>query len=473
MTASPRARRASLGLAVFLAVAGAAFAQAPHPASGQDTLGTWSRPVRLSAAGGLASDVQIAAGPRGEEVGVWAELRGSGADSRVMAAQRPGCGKWSLAVPLSPAGQIVLSPDVAVSASGMAVAVWVVAGESSGHQPPFVQAAVRRPGSRSWSRPTRISPVGADAGQAVVGIGGGRAIAVWETYGKLHNRIEASTLAPSTSDWSRPAVLEQARQQLLAPQIAVDARGDAIVAWRQWTGQAPPRHEIVTARIIAATRPAGHRSWATPAGLGPEYEPADQGVASPQLPGPRVAIGGRGQAIVAWQGWSHGHIVTIAALRDAGGRWHQPQPVAATPALSPDAAMDSAGDTTVVWQGRGGSVQAATRPAAGERWSVSRQLYRGKPGIDPYPQIASAANGEAIATWSGDPVRAAVHPSLAAAWQPAVTLGPGGQSQSAISPSGNGVVAWQQPAPKDNGMLVEAASYAAALRCAAQATERA
>src|SRR6266536_5563538 len=116
----------------------------------------------------------------------------------------------------------------------------------------------------------------------------------------------------------------------------------------------------------------------------------------------------------------------LSSGMDAGGRWQTPTPIATTFALYPHVAMDRNGDATAVWQGPRGSVVAASKPRMAGGWSTQQTIYHGNPNITPYPQVSVGSHGEAIATWSGNPVQSAVRPGPGAAWQHPVRLGFGG-----------------------------------------------
>lgn len=451
-----RVRACHLG-ATAMVVLAVSLGIAVPPAMALAPAGGWSGPVRVSGAGHLASDVELAAGRHGE-VAVWTDIRGATADGVIMASQRRLRTGWSRPVALSPRGQIVIDPQIAVAGSGTAAAVWVVAGTDSGRRRPFVQAAFRRGAAGSWSRPVRISPASADAGQAVIGIGGGQAVALWDASATSGSRVEWSTLTVQTGSWSAPRVLARSSQQLLFPQVTLNSLGTAVAVWRRYAAR-PPRHGIARAQIEAAVRPARHRTWQAPARLGAEFEPADQGAAGLQLPGPHVAISATGQAVVVWQGRTAGTIVTKAAIRSATGSWQQPRALTARSGLYPDVAMSAAGDAVAVWQGPDGSVVTASMPARANRWCAPRVLYSGNPDVAPYPEVAVGNGGEAVAAWSGDTIRAAIRLRAGATWQRPVTLGSGGLPQIALASNGQATTAWQSPQSKPRGTVIRAARY--------------
>ncbi len=249
----------------------------------------------------------------------------------------------------------------------------------------------RRSPRQPWSTPTRVTPVGEQAGQARVGIDRHmRAIAVWGATRGGKSRIEASELTVTKGVWSPPAELAEASQMLLVPQIAVNARGDAVAAWKRWRGGAPLSPGGVRDPIAAAVKPSGRRSWLAPVTLGTEFEPPLQDVAAFEFSGPHVAIDARGDAAVVWQGRYGRTIVPEASAMDAGGRWQRPTPIATTFALYPHVAMDRNGDATSVWQGPRGSVVAASKPRMAGGWSTQQTIYHGNPTSLPTRRSRSA-----------------------------------------------------------------------------------
>ena len=447
-----------LAAAPAVADAGAVAPAAPAPAP---AAAGWAGPVRLSAPGDLAASPRVTIGGGGIAVAVWAQLHGGGADYVVMTSTRPPGGSWTPPVRLSAHGQFAFAPAVAVSPAGGAVVVWSAAGTGGpGLRGQAVMAAVRRSPRQQWSRPVRLSRAGVAGEQARVAMDGhGHATAIWASGGNGPGRIQTATLNLAGGRWSRPFLLAAARQRLLDPQIAASARGDLVAAWKRLTGGAPLGPRGVRAQIAARVRPAGSRSWLPATALGPELELPGQDSAAPELPGPQVAIDAAGDAAVSWQGPWRRTAVPEVALRKAGRPWHKPARLATTTGLFPSVAADDRGDLAALWEGAGGSVQTASRPARAPGWSTPRTLFRGNPGIGSFPQLASGPGGETVAAWGGNMIRAAVQRNPAAAWSRPVLLGSGGLAQLASGPQGQAIVVWQQPVRRPAGTVVQAARF--------------
>lgn len=118
--------------------------------------------------------------------------------------------------------------------------------------------------------------------------------------------------APAQAAWS-PATTLPTSAGAAAPVVAINARGDAAVAW---TNDQTTRSRTTRVRVAVRRGPAGRFATAT---LLRQGDLAIGGLA--------VAIDRRGEATVAWvdrantRGLLHGHIALRAAFRPRGGRW--------------------------------------------------------------------------------------------------------------------------------------------------------
>jgi hypothetical protein len=194
--------------------------------------GAWSRPVALSEKGQSAEGPRVGIDAAGEAVAVWrrfSEARGIIIES----ASRPRRGIWSAPTSLSGKGKAASGVQIAVNVGGEAVAVWqTLRGER-----PFIQGAVRRP-SGVWSRPADLSERGQDASLPQVALNAsGEAIAVWRRFVDKNSVIESASRSHGNA-WSSPtAVSPQGRS--LSPQIAIDGAGEAVAIWERFTGGNP------------------------------------------------------------------------------------------------------------------------------------------------------------------------------------------------------------------------------------------
>lgn len=397
---------------------------APASASG------WLAPVTLSDAGQHADEPQVAVDADGDAVAVW--LRSDGSHARIQAATRPAGGAWTTPVTLSDAGQNADDPQVAVDTDGDAVAIW----RRSDGTNIRVQAAAR-PAGGAWTAPTTISAAGPDTYDAGVAVDpDGDAVAVWTQSDGSNIRVQAAT-RPAGGAWTAPDTLSTAGRDATAPQVGVDADGDAVAVWRRSDGS--------NVRAQAATRPAGG-TWAAPDTISDAGQTASE---------PQVAVGADGTATAAWRANDGGDQYVKAATRPAGGAWTTPATLSnpAQTADRPQVAVDATGDTTAVWRQTGGGyyrVTAATRPAGGS-WSAADTLSDA--GQHAYlPQVAVDPDGDATAVWhrtdgSHNRVQAATRPA-GGAWATPVMLSAAGQhasgQQIAVDAGGDATAVWHR-----------------------------
>jgi hypothetical protein len=428
-----------IAFVTVLAVAGAASSdrQTTVPFSG----------VRLSADGADvdASLPQVALDARGDAFAIWMERRPTSVVTE--AAIRRAGGSWAKAVPLASGG----FSQLAVDGRGDAV----VAGLTlAAHQGIFV--AYRRAGG-GWG-PARLltdphaTSVGAEFSLAIDG--SGRAIVAWSDGGQ----VNVSSRGRDGS-W-RTRVLGSGAD----PAAALDARGDALVAW----------HTPVDAdgRILAAWKLRG-RAWQLP-----QLIPLLGNV--PVLPAqPQVGLDARGNATILWINWTSAG-VSIAHLGRAFGK---PQQVGAGFAgFRPRLAVAATGRAAIIYiAGPGdidGPVRVITRSADGQPFRTPVEL---SPHWAFDPAVAITPRGRVLALWTqSDGSPTGQHLSLARAagapngsFAPAETLtaigadclfhrcNRGGTASVVLDPSGRAIVAWvEKPDPR---WLVGGVVFAATL----------
>jgi hypothetical protein len=117
---------------------------------------------------------------------------------------------------------------------------------------------------------------------------------------------------------------------------------------------------------------------------------------------PRVAMNGRGDAILVWQRKDATNYRLDSAYRSAGGTWSGPAPV------SPDAdaqdmqariAIAPSGEAIATWRHKSGTVvivRAARRPAGGG-WVTAENISS---KTSDWPSIAVDGDGDAIIAWA-------------------------------------------------------------------------
>jgi hypothetical protein len=165
-------------------------------------------------------------------------------------------------------------PQLAVSPSGEAVAVWVVS-DAPGN-PILVQATSKSPGD-SWTMPVDISTPTPQTWHPRVAIDAtGQAVAVWNQGGVI-----TSAMRHASGSWgSLTALSDPGSHSYAAPAVAMDLDGKALVAWSESAG-------LATMHVV--TRPSGG-AWSLPTQVSE---------ASEDVGAPRVAVA-KPFMVVAW-----------------------------------------------------------------------------------------------------------------------------------------------------------------------------
>jgi hypothetical protein len=196
-------------------------------------------------------------------------------------------GQWSAPEAIATTGR---APLLRFNARGDAALVWMVPNFLGTGQ---IQGSVR-PAGGQWS-PPRALPTQSAAAVAVQVGPDGDALAVWQDALPDHpscpdhtrwlNWVSAATLS-GADGWSTPAPLGApgCGQPFLQPQLAIDARGDALSVV-QSADAGHPR------RVMAADRPAGG-DWSLLRTLGGESAGSDN---------PQVVLDPAGEAIALWE----------------------------------------------------------------------------------------------------------------------------------------------------------------------------
>ena len=309
--------------------------------------------------------------------------RYAGTKLLIQSVDRPAGGTWTSPADL---GEVALGPApepwIAVDWEGRATAVWKDA--------EVIETAFR-PFAGSWEDPVPLSPEESFTPQAAMDARGDTTV-VWMHHDGSSLVVE-SAYRPEGGGWESPTLVSQPGEAGGNPQVALDAAGDSLVAWR---GEDEGKEFV-----RAAYRPTGG-SWGAA---------GDVSTAGEAVEAVRAAVDPSGNAIVAWAGNGSGdsHDVVRAAYKPTGGSWESAVDLSTSGANSfpSDVVFDTGGNAALVWQRQGEAsttVQAAYKPT-GEEWEASVDLSEeGKQGLDPVvvldaPGDSTAADGNATAVW--------------------------------------------------------------------------
>jgi hypothetical protein len=239
----------------------------------------------------------------------------------------------------------------------------------------------------------------------------GDAVLAWRGMRGARDELQAA-YRPAGGDFGAARSLGEAG---IDHDVAIDDRGTAAVSWA-----APRPPAYVRSAIRLATR-ARRGAWSPSATVF-----ADR-AGSPQLGAP-----GDGSLLLAWRGDQQGIGATRTGLAIAAelrpGAAPQPRVLADTPTLGPELAVSTAGDAIVAWTAVSGPLDPtpgapalywAARPRGGTfgATQVDRDV-RGGP-------VAMMRDGTAVTVWSATGIRAAVRPP-GGDFGPAEQVSPGG-----------------------------------------------
>ncbi len=296
--------------------------------------GGFTAPVDLSA-GTPGSDPQAAMNQAGDAIAVWTALKGGAAT--VQATTRSAGGAFSPPVDVSPPGNgTYFLPRVAINSAGAAIVTWQDRRAGKGVQ---MQASIR-PAGGAFSAPVNVSarksgrlPVPAIDDKA-------NAIVVWTVIGGARFKVRAA-VRKAGQRFAKPVnIAKVSNTAEPTPQIAMDRRGNAVIAWRNG-------HKVeAVVRRLRGTLSA----LATLDRHAADY--------------PRVAMNPTGDAIVVWDSKRNGSGTVRASRRPAGGKFSKAAKLASR-GDNPVIAMSILGSALVAWdlKSAGGSiVQSAARP---------------------------------------------------------------------------------------------------------------
>jgi len=395
---------------------------------------TWLASVDLSPVGN-GGNPDVALDAAGDAVAIWEQSDG------VEAATRRAGGEWSAARIVSAGcSGSVSAARLATNAAGTAAAIW----QCDVGGPSTIQAAIR-PAGHSWSPALNLSAPGAAAGAPQVALdAGGDAAAVWKRNDGTTDRIQAS-YRRADGAWTPPGYISTGFGNY--PQVAIDSSGDAVAVWQTDDGR------------VEASQSSSTGAWGAPKTL-------SNGGTSWY---PRVALDSAGDAIAVWSRQTPG-LVAEAAIRPAGGSWGRPENLSSPSddAFGPQVAVGRGGAAVVIWADAGAafSIQASTRPARGA-WSAPQKVSADSSHVGTYSLSMNPA-GSALVGWSRqvgdvDAVEAARRP-VAGRWGAPAALSPAHVNADsvavALDAAGDGAAVWQRT--DLDGSVVQAAGLDAA-----------
>jgi hypothetical protein len=327
---------------------------------------------------------QIAMDASGNALAVWSQSGGSVAgiwSNRYVA----GSG-WGTAVKIETETGVAHPPQIAVDRNGNALAVWAQSRGTSGTI--FDIWSNGYIAGSGWGTATLIET--GNPGHAfwpqVAFDTSGNALAVWSENDGTRYNIGSNRYIPGTG-WGTDVVIETDNAGHAAEsQIAFDASGNALVVWKQSDGT---RNNIWSNRYIVGS------GWSTAALI----ETEDTGDADL----PQIAFDASGNALAVWRQSYGAHVGIWSNRYVVGSGWGIAVLIENDMAQpdTPQIAVDSSGNALAVWTKTVGTASTniwSNRYTPGNGWGVA-EVIENTVGNAFEPQIAIDAGGNAMAVW--------------------------------------------------------------------------
>jgi hypothetical protein len=320
------------------------------------------------------------------------------------------------------------APQVAMNARGDAVAIWRQPEEA--HTKLWASRYITGLG---WCKPELVKTGNAgDMGYPHVAMdSSGNAIAVWRKCERTRSDIWASRYT-AEAGWSAATQIKTNNaSEAFAPQIAVDAAGNA---WAIWQESCAARNSVWACRYVA--------------GLGWQAAVQISTGNSSDVSAAQIAMNAGGTAIAVWRQVG-GESTSIWANSGAA-------PTQAGTAFNPQIALNATGSAVVVWVQscrKRASIWSNRYAAAGQAWGAAQQIDADSVGVPLCVQVAMDTSGNALMVWeqmNGERVSINASRYLAqVGWGKArvidaVNAGDALAPKLAMDASGNATAVWQQ-----------------------------
>ncbi|HEY8368425.1 MAG TPA: hypothetical protein VIM86_03845, partial [Thermodesulfobacteriota bacterium] len=276
------------------------------------------------------------------------------------------------------------APRVAMAAGGDAQVVW---NDTEGGD----HAAARRHAGGQWEEVVELATQQMIAPHLVMNRRGDAALGSFRFGGIYVQRARAAGLwgAPEEMRWG-----DVAFSGVRTPQVAIDETGDVMALWLQ---DAPTIVSLLARRYDAAS---GH--WETAAVL---VDDADVYLL-------RLAGNASGAAVAVWLQWDgSGYSLKSRRYDPGSGQWTAVETLNTegvlhvAPFFAPDVAMDGRGNAIALWiqdDTTEWTVRARRYDAAAGQWGSPEVLGAQTAGALFLPQLAMNREGEAVAIWLED-----------------------------------------------------------------------
>lgn len=382
VSATGRVTRPGLRRPVFCLVAALVAVVLGAVAVAQATFGPR---VTVSPLGTETDAPQVAVDDSGDAVATWRARDSDGSNLRIEATTISSADVLGPVHTLSSGGGFVFEPQVAIDADGDAIVFWYQQHDGDAYR----VWARRISSSGVVGPPQALTPAVEQAIDVQVAIDDaavGTAVAAWVSNDGSPGRIRARSML-TTGELRPTRTLSAPGANAIGPDVAVDADGDAIVAWSR-AGRAQARR-LSSADVLGPTQTLS--------------------VAGNPAFNPRIAVDDDGDAVAVWwrddgtdEGTSFraeartisktGALGTLRKLSGPGGD-----------GLEPHVATYPGGDSIAVWLRDDGTTRRVHTRAISAAGVLGPVSTLSGAGVDAFsPSVAVGDSGDAIAVWERD-----------------------------------------------------------------------
>jgi hypothetical protein len=327
---------------------------------------------------------------------------------------------------------IALGPELAMTSSGAALAVWDGEEGPDCAQSPasltcihIVEVAARDGSTGVWGWGDRIARPGVGARPTVALNDSGRAAVLWVHDIGRDRVVQATYRTGPAERFPNPSDLSAAVLEVRSHHIGLDAAGNAVAVWAERHGS--------DYDVAGEMRSVASGTWGAPVVLSTSNVRA----------GPGLAVTPAGEAFAIW---IEGSSVLLARGDLTGGVWDPPVTLSRNAGAEADVAVNPVGDAVAVWGlGDRPGIETAFRPAAGA-WSASQPVTDVSPfNAGAGPGVGFSANGTVVAVWVGGGLLRSSVRSRDGSWSRPVEVGAADSAEPrvAVDPRGDAIAVWQ------------------------------
>jgi hypothetical protein len=366
----------------------------------------WTVDVRVNSDSGATSQCSsaVAVGGSGNSVIVWEDRRSGNEDIYIQRLDGSGNKLWAADVRVNPISGTMYrgNPTVAVDGSGNAIVVWSDRRNDSGD---IYAQRFDGNGNRLCTAEVRVNSDRRIASQwspAVAVDGSGSAVVVWHDCRNVNGDVYAQKLDESGNRlWPSDVRVnsDSGTAQQLAPTVAVDGSGNAVVVWRDERNGGYENADIYAQKLDGS----GNRLWASDVRVN-----SDSGIAVQNSSA--VAMDGSGDVVVVWTDDRNGSDDIYAQKLGGIGSKLWPVDVHVSSdgegenRYAGDVAVDGSGNISVVWQDYRNDdcdIYAQKLDRSGNRlWIVDVRVNSDSGTADQArPAVRVHRDGSAISVW--------------------------------------------------------------------------